>query len=50
MVEAEEKGKVDGWVAGEGGHGHVIHALSKLSAYLLWENVRESFQVSSPFS
>ncbi len=32
----------------EGGHRHVIHALRKISAYLLWENVRESFQVSSP--
>ena len=34
----------------EGGHGHVMHALRKLSAYLLWKNVWESFQMGSPFS
>jgi len=30
--------------AEEGGHGHMIHALRKLSAYLLWENVQKAFR------
>ena len=38
------------WVPEEGAHGHVMHALRKLSAYLLWENVWENFQIGSPFS